>query len=97
MEGYKENVTKLLRLKLLAIKEGGDISHHIDIPKPEHHIADYERVIDMMGLNVETEISFSMQQFAMYMRDEWYWKDDFFRSCNPHGVTLEDINGRYVL
>jgi hypothetical protein len=96
MVGYRKNLIKAFEEKLAAAKEGKEVDHHVKVRRPTNHLVDYDRVIAMLEYNTETHMVLNENQFAQYVRDDWSWKGTFINSCNPHGVTLTDIESSYL-
>jgi len=49
-------------------------------PVPQDHTDDYDRVIDMLEMEIRDELEIDEQQFKMYVRDDWSWKGQFTTS-----------------
>lgn len=62
-------------------RAGRYINQYLGIPEPEDHTedhtGDYDRVIMMAHMSVEDTITLSEDEFAMYVMDQWRWKQDF--------------------
>lgn len=44
---------------------------------PVSHIAEYDRVLDMLGMTTESEVTLDAEEFGQYVRDEWDWSQEF--------------------
>jgi hypothetical protein len=82
VQGYIEAVTQELKDKLQAVKDGDDISRHLTNVKPENHLDDYDEVIGMMSMNIESEVTLDQSLFRQYVMDQWNWKQQFVTSTS---------------
>ena len=53
---------------------------YIDLPLPEDHTADYDRVLRMLAMSVDENIELSGQEFRSYVMDDWDWKEQWSAS-----------------
>lgn len=83
LEGYKKEIVKVLEKRLEAARQGKRVSHHINLVQPENHLNDYERILQMLKMSTQDEITIGESQFAQYVRDEWDWKRNFLMA-NAH-------------
>ncbi len=56
---------------------GSDFTFYIREAYPEHHLADYDRVLDMLALTTAEEVELTAAEFGSYVRDEGSWSRDF--------------------
>lgn len=47
------------------------------LPKPQHHLKDYDLAIKMLEMSVDNEIEIEQHDFNQYVMDEWSWKAGF--------------------
>lgn len=94
VEGYKKRAVEEIE-RQLADARRGDIRHSIHLPIPEDHTEDYDRVIDMLGMEVNPTVTLSEQEFAWYVRDDWSWKAAFLSSTVGAGYVGD--NAEYPL
>ena len=73
-KGYRKAVIKELDQMLQEAKEGKPIRRAIQLPEPEDHTADYDRVIDMLEMSIHSTIQIAEHEFDQYVRDNWEWK-----------------------
>ena len=78
-EGYRtkmiEELEKLLQ-KAKDSKVGEHISRHIQLPEPENHLDDYDRIISMLEMSIQVEIELNAVEFDQYVRDKWSWSHE---------------------
>jgi hypothetical protein len=78
LEVYKERLLAHLELKVEQVKKGERIEHYIALPVPEDHTKDYDRILNMLDLSVDDEVTITQREFAMYVMDDWAWKESFY-------------------
>jgi len=84
---YRARVMKELESRLNDIRLGADIDTYINLPVPEDHTDDYDRIITMLEMHQDAQIEISENDFAMYVMDQWRWKDAFLLSNSAYSVT----------
>jgi hypothetical protein len=77
LEGFHRRLKAELDRRVRDLKAGRHINQYIGLPEPEDHTDDYDRVIMMAQMSVEDTITLSEDEFAMYVMDQWRWKQDF--------------------
>ena len=75
--GYKSKVISELEKALERAKKGDKSHIFISLPMPEDHTKDYDRVITMFQMSVDTEIVLSEADFNNYVMDQWGWTGSF--------------------
>ena len=79
-DGYKEAVLKSLRELLRAAKRaehGETINVHVPHYQPESHVDDYDRVIQMLEWDTDSQVTLDHQEFQQFVQDNWHWKHQF--------------------
>ena len=76
-DGYTKAVREWLEKSLDALKAGKKIDVAFRGPIPQDHTEDYDRVIDMLQMEIRDELEIDETQFAQYVRDDWGWKGQF--------------------
>ena len=77
LEGYHNRLKAELERRVRDLKAGRRIDQYIGLPEPEDHTDDYDRVITMAQMSVDDTLSLSEDEFAMYVMDQWRWKQGF--------------------
>jgi len=77
IERLKKRIAKLGGKDLLRL---GCVSFSLAVP--ENHEKDYDQVITMLEMCVDTEVVIKSDEFACYVMDDWDWKDDFVNTSN---------------
>jgi hypothetical protein len=61
-----------------------------EVKFPTSHEKDYDKIIRMLELSVDEQITLSDQDFEQYVLDQWSWKGEFetvFSSNKLYGVS----------
>lgn len=78
--GFQKRLHRELDQRIRDLKAGRQINQYIGLPEPEDHTDDYDRVIMMARMSLDDTITLSEDEFAMYVMDQWRWKQDFAES-----------------
>lgn len=73
-ERYRERVLEELEKSLQDAQAGRHFRRHIELPEPEDHTGDYDRIIRMVEMSVKVDIELTQGEFATYVMDDWNWK-----------------------
>jgi len=77
LEGYRLRMQTELERRLHDLRKGRKINQHLGLPEPEDHTDDYDRVLTMAEMSVDEIIELEADDFAMYVMDQWRWKQSF--------------------
>jgi hypothetical protein len=77
MAGYKTKAIKLLEEHIQRIKDNAPEKVSVQLPMPQDHSADYERIIGMLEWSKDEELELSKEEFATYVLDQWGWQEGF--------------------
>lgn len=77
VEVYREKMIAELDSMLEDAKAGRKIRRAISMPEPEDHTRDYDRVIKMLEMSVDSQIEIEEQEFNWYVMDQWQWNASF--------------------
>lgn len=77
MEGYTNAAETLLKERLQKVREKFAVDLKFNIPKPVSYEKEYDRIISMVKMSVEDELTLSSQEFAQFVMDDWGWKGAF--------------------
>jgi hypothetical protein len=75
--GYRKKMIAKTREMLVAAENYQDVPHHIDLVRPENHLAEYDRAIQMFSLTNQKKVTLDSATFAQLIMDEWSWKQSF--------------------
>ena len=84
LEGYRERWIEELERRLQDVRRGRAIDQYFRLPEPENHTGDYDRVLTMARMSVDEVVELSEDEFAMYVMDQWAWKNDFARTATMY-------------
>ncbi len=73
LEGYRKAVIRVLEEHIALARSRGPINVRVELPEPQDHSSDYDRVIGMLEMSTDNEIELSEADFERYVRDEWEW------------------------
>ena len=77
---YRSEVIRKLDQALQAAKDGKEFPSYIQIPEPEDHTKDYDRVIRMLELSTEETIELAENEVEVYVMDRWSWSHSWAAS-----------------
>lgn len=87
LEGYKAKVLEALEKNLEAVKQGNVVRVYINLPPPDDHTKDYDRVLLMLDMCTEQEVELNEQEFGCYVMDDWGWKHQFLTANSVYSNT----------
>jgi hypothetical protein len=80
VDGYQVTALGVLKEHIKQIKENKLYQVYFNLPVPEDHTNDYDRVIRMIEMDTREELELTEQEFKMYVMDDWSWKDQWSTS-----------------
>lgn len=72
--GYKRACIQALETNLEAFRAGTRQRIVINEQPPEDHTKDYDRVLTMLDMSVDDEVTLDVSAFSQYVMDDWGWK-----------------------
>lgn len=91
VEGYRAKIVGLLEDHLKRVKKGKMEAIKIWLPIPEDHTNDYNRVLAMLDMSVDAEITIDQNTFASYVMDDWHWKNEFLTASSAYSATAASL------
>lgn len=73
--GFRERVVQELDRRMEDARRGRKVDLYINLPEPEDHTKDYDRVISMVEMSVSDEVELTANDFSRYVMDDWEWKE----------------------
>lgn len=70
---YRDKVLEALDERRADIRNGGKIDTYFQLPEPQDHTEEYDRVIRMLEMSSDETIELDAHEFDMYVRDSWAW------------------------
>lgn len=90
VDGYKKRAVELLEEHIARIKKGKLERVSVSLPVPEDHTSDYDRVLKMLAMSVDDEVTLDEQTFAEYVMDDWGWQKQFLASSSVYSKMARD-------
>lgn len=84
MDGYRKAAIEELDRAISDARSGRKIMRHLSLIEPVDKTKDYDRVIDMLEMSTDEEITLEQNEFACYVRDEWAWRDQFLAANSSY-------------
>ena len=93
-EVYRKRAIEELDARLAAAKKGKPFNLHIMLPPPSSHLADYDRVLGLLGMSVESEVQITETEYSQYVLDDWGWSSEFTMTNSNYvaGLSTGDDN-----
>ncbi|GAA3755093.1 hypothetical protein GCM10022240_05120 [Microbacterium kribbense] len=85
LEGYRYRLTVELERRLRDVAKGRAIDLYFNLPEPQDHTDDYDRVLAMAQMSIDDEIELTEDEFGMYVMDQWDWKRSFAETTTLYG------------
>lgn len=80
IDGYRKHAIEHLSSMLQDAKDGKRIRRSLELPVPMDQTPEYDRVIGMLNMSIDDQITLSSNEFACYVQDDWSWKEQFTHS-----------------
>lgn len=61
---------------------------YVNLPRPEDHTLDYDRVLEMLDMSVDDVVELSEQEFAHFVQDNWGWKNQWLISNSGYSTSV---------
>ena len=81
LDGYRARLITELEGRVRDLRRGRKVDVHIGLPEPEDHTEDYDRILTMAAMSVEDVLELTQDDFAMYVMDQWHWKNAFTQTA----------------
>jgi hypothetical protein len=73
-EGYRKACVANLEQNLEAVRKGSKQRVWLTEVPPDDHTKDYDRILRMIDLSIDTEVVLTEKGFQQYVLDDWDWK-----------------------
>lgn len=95
IKAYRVKAADLLNKELQKVINGKKFDTRFDLVKPMSHEKDYDLIIKMVEMSVETIIELDQNEFNQLANDEWVWKSSFTSSIysNSNYIGYSSISG----
>jgi hypothetical protein len=91
VDGYRRASLELLQEHIEEVRSGRLVRIVVNLPYPEDHTVDYDRVIAMLDMSVADIIEIDETTFAAYVMDDWTWKRAFLTSNSAYSATARSL------
>lgn len=86
VKGYEEQALSLLQLHMDDIRAGRVKHVIVNLPYPEDHTRDYDRILAMLDMMIGDDVELDEGTFAQYVMDDWHWKRQFLTTNSAYSV-----------
>ena len=93
LEGWKSEALRTLNNKVPDLEAGRLPALQWMVQAPEDHTRDYDKVIKMLEMSVDDEITLSQAEFTMYVMDQWAWRNQWVTSNSRFSETVAATYG----
>lgn len=87
LEGYQSKVIAAIDKFKERVLAGEVLAVVINLPKPEDHTRDYDRVLLQCEMEVAEELVLTDREFQTYVMDDWNWQRQFLASNAGYSQT----------
>lgn len=81
-ENYRKIAIDLMDQMLKDAREGGPVRKRINLDAPTDHTSDYDSIIGLLELSLDVNVDLSLQEYQMYVQDQWHWAKDLVKNTN---------------
>lgn len=96
LEGYKTFVLEQLEKRIERLRKGKTIEENLRYLVPQDHTDEYDRVIDMLEMHLEDDITLDIGLYAQYVDNDWDWARNFAASNSSYTVLSGTSYGKFV-
>lgn len=82
VEGFRKDTVSELEDLILDVKKGKVRYVAMSRQAPQDHTKDYDSVISMLEMHIESEIEVTPEAYRQYVMDDWSWKREFVSTAN---------------
>lgn len=95
--GYRAFVAQKLEEKIERLKEGKTIEESFRFIVPQDHTDDYNRVIDMLKMDLNEEVELLETQYRCYVDNDWDWVRNFAVTNSGYTTLAGTSYDRFVV
>lgn len=96
LDGYQAKVLGQLDAFRVRVLAGDVIAVVINLPKPEDHTKDYDRILVQCDMEVSDELVLTDREFQTYVMDDWGWQRQFLASNAGYSQTATAMLATYA-
>lgn len=64
----------------------------VHLPRPDDHTKDFDRALQMIDMEIDTEVILSQGDFANLVQNQWDWMDMFLARNSRYSSTARAIS-----
>ena len=92
LDGYRVLAIKTLNRHIRELKSGKPKRTSVYIPYPEDHTADYDAVIGMLEMSLNSEVELDEQSYRQLVVNEWAWTRQFLTTNAVYSATASRLS-----
>lgn len=77
VKAYQKKLEEILLEKLKRVRRGSKIQMFFNLPQPEDHTKDYDRILQMLSMEIGDTIELGEGEFSKFVMDDWAWKSEW--------------------
>jgi hypothetical protein len=97
VSGYWVKAEEILTDKLTKVKKQEKIEDSLGLTYPINYSDDYDRVIRMLELTSENQLTLTTKEFDSYVRNQWGWKHSFLGTNSCYISGFSPVTGSYLI
>lgn len=92
IDNWQKEVVKRLETLVTEAKNQppAQVQIVVNLPKPEDHTSDYDRVLKMLELSLDNELELTDREFAQFVMDDWGWQKPFLTTSSMYSGQARD-------
>lgn len=96
LEGYRKRAIEDLEQHIERIKAGKVEKVFVELPLPQDHTRDYDRVIRMLEMHLGEQIVLDEHTFQNFVEDDWSWTRQFLMSAGRYSESAaREYRGKF--
>jgi hypothetical protein len=84
IKGWRREAMRICQTAIEECEKGSLVTRIITEAPPQDHTKDYDRVLAMLEMSVDTELTLDQQTFRQYALDDWQWKEEWVGSNSKY-------------
>jgi len=84
---YREEAVAALEERLEVARGDGEFDLHFNLPQPNHHLDEYDRMILMVEHCTEEVLELNEEEYGCLIMDNWQWQRSFMTSNKGYSMT----------
>ena len=89
IKAYQKKLEEILLDKLKRVRKGSKIQMYFSLPQPEDHTKDYDRILQMLNMEIKETIELEENEFSQFVMDDWAWKNEWVSNTLAYTNTIK--------